>query len=85
MNCDTCGTKAIIAGPARCKKHFIEGFEQRVWDTIERFSLIKDGERICVDCDCRPRDYHYTREEEAEMDDAALAHLDPEHGVNTGL
>lgn len=48
MDCKTCGKQAVISGPARCKEHFIQGFERRVWETIERFSLIEDGERICV-------------------------------------
>lgn len=48
MECESCGQKAVISGPARCKQHFIEHFETRFWETIERFSLIRDDEMICV-------------------------------------
>lgn len=48
MNCETCGAKAVMARPGRCKEHFIEDFERRVHDTIKRFTLIQDGETICV-------------------------------------
>lgn len=37
-----------MSNPARCKTHFIEQFEKRAWETIERFDLIQEGERICV-------------------------------------
>ncbi len=48
MQCSTCNEKAVITHPARCKTCFIHGFEERVWNTIERFSLIRPEERICV-------------------------------------
>lgn len=48
MQCSQCQQKAVINHPPRCKTCFVKGFEQRVWDTIERFSLINEGERICV-------------------------------------
>ncbi len=48
MRCSLCTEKAVIDHPARCEKHFIEGFEERVWETVERFELIKENERICV-------------------------------------
>lgn len=43
-----CEEKAVIAGPARCKNCFVEQFEKRAFDTIERFDLIKSAETICV-------------------------------------
>jgi len=48
VNCHTCRESAIILQPPRCKHHFIEDFEQRVKDTIERFDLIKPGQKIAV-------------------------------------
>ncbi len=48
MKCVYCDNKAVISRPARCKEHFITYFEKRVWDTIDRFELIKKGQSICV-------------------------------------
>lgn len=48
MQCQQCSQKAVISQPPRCKQHFLEGFEQLAKNTIERFALIKPGERICV-------------------------------------
>jgi tRNA-5-methyluridine54 2-sulfurtransferase len=47
MDC-ACGEKAVVSNPPRCKEHFLEHFEQRVWDTIERFELIRPAERVLV-------------------------------------
>lgn len=48
MKCVMCEQKAVISQPARCKKHFIQGFEELAHDTIQRFSLIQENEKICV-------------------------------------
>lgn len=48
MQCGQCEQKAVINYPPRCKEHFIEHFEARTWETIERFALIKNEEKICV-------------------------------------
>lgn len=48
MDCVHCNGRAIITGPARCKRHFIEEFEARVQKTIEEFDLIREGQRIAV-------------------------------------
>lgn len=48
MKCTQCEEKAVISQPPRCKKHFLEGFEQQAEETIKRFNLIQEGERICV-------------------------------------
>lgn len=48
MQCDFCENKAVIKHPNRCKTCFVDLFEKHVLDTIKRFNLVKDGERICV-------------------------------------
>ena len=48
MQCEQCTQKAIITQPPRCKKHFLEGFEQTAHQTIKRFNLIEEKEKICV-------------------------------------
>ncbi len=50
MRCSFCGKKAIYCykGKCYCKEHFIEYFEKKVHETIEKFNLIKKGERIGV-------------------------------------
>lgn len=48
MKCNQCNKQAIISNPARCKHHFIQGFEQTAHQTIKQFNLIKKGEKICV-------------------------------------
>ncbi len=48
MRCDNCQERAIISGPARCRKHFIEEFESRIQQTINEFSLIEPSMRIAV-------------------------------------
>lgn len=50
MRCHLCDQPAIISQPPRCKQHFIEDFEGRVKTTIERFRLIRPGQRIAVAC-----------------------------------
>lgn len=48
MQCASCNQPAIIDQPMRCKEHFIEDFEARVKDTIERFDLVRPGMKIAV-------------------------------------
>lgn len=48
MQCSHCPENAVISHPARCKNHFVEEFEHRVKDTIERFDLMKPDMRIAV-------------------------------------
>ena len=48
MKCLVCEEKAVISQPPRCKKHFLEGFEEQAHKTIKRFNLIREGEKICV-------------------------------------
>lgn len=48
MRCEQCESDAIIDGPLRCERHFIESFEARVRRTIEEHSLIPAGGRIAV-------------------------------------
>lgn len=48
MRCTSCSSDAIIGQPPRCKEHFISDFEARVRCTIERFGLIRQGQRIAV-------------------------------------
>ncbi|MDD9953887.1 MAG: 7-cyano-7-deazaguanine synthase [Candidatus Woesearchaeota archaeon] len=48
MQCSKCKEPAVISEPARCKKHFLADFEQKVKDTIERFQLLQKGQKIAV-------------------------------------
>ncbi|RIB35485.1 MAG: TIGR00269 family protein [Candidatus Nanoclepta minutus] len=50
MKCSMCERKAIyFNGKAYlCKEHFIEYFESKVLDTIKKYELIKEGDRIGV-------------------------------------
>ncbi len=48
MRCHLCDLPAVIGSPARCREHFVGGFEQKVRGTIERFDLIRPGQRIAV-------------------------------------
>ena len=50
MRCVQCERPAIIGQPARCKQHFIEGFEARVKETIARFGMVPEGARVAVAC-----------------------------------
>jgi uncharacterized protein (TIGR00269 family) len=43
-----CDAPAVIDAPLRCKAHFIEEFERRVYSTIDDYNLIASGERIAV-------------------------------------
>jgi len=50
MKCSICGKNGIYFDGKRylCKEHFIEYFEEKVKNTIERFNLIQKGDRIGV-------------------------------------
>jgi uncharacterized protein (TIGR00269 family) len=48
MQCAQCSETAIISNPARCKEHFIQGFEETAHNTIKEYDLIKGDETICV-------------------------------------
>lgn len=47
MKCP-CGLTAVIDAPPRCETCFIKDFEDRFWETIEEFGLVKERERIAV-------------------------------------
>lgn len=46
MQCAKCDKKAVNTN--LCKDHFIEFFEDKVYQTIDEFDLIKDGQRVAV-------------------------------------
>src|SRR5512140_1401840 len=52
MICSLCREGAILSQPYfgrhLCQSHFIEDFEQRVAETIEKNGMVKEGERIAV-------------------------------------
>lgn len=51
MKCSFCNNNAIykdIDGNYYCKEHFIKYFEEKTINTIEKYKLIKPGERIGV-------------------------------------
>ncbi|HIH25041.1 TPA: TIGR00269 family protein [Candidatus Woesearchaeota archaeon] len=48
MRCAQCESTAVIDGPLRCEKHFLEGFEECVRRTIEEHDLIPSDGRIAV-------------------------------------
>lgn len=48
MQCISCEQTAIIDQPFRCREHFIEDFEKKVKETIERFDLLREGTKIAV-------------------------------------
>ncbi len=51
MRCKFCSKKPVVrvryANLTLCRDHFIEYFEKRVKRTIERYKMIREGERIC--------------------------------------
>ncbi len=47
-NCLVCKEKTVFLNPGYCRGHFIEYFENKVKQTIERFGLVKEGEMIGV-------------------------------------
>jgi len=48
MKCSKCGEKAVLSGPALCRKHFISYFEKKVAGTVKKYHLIGPGNSICV-------------------------------------
>lgn len=50
--CIVCGKPAIARvsylGDYLCREHFIEFFEKRVWETVTRFRLVEEGDKIAV-------------------------------------
>ncbi|RLE66055.1 MAG: TIGR00269 family protein [Thermoprotei archaeon] len=52
MKCLVCGDKPVYHyrdfGFSLCRKHFIEWFEKKVFETIKRFKLIRPGELVAV-------------------------------------
>lgn len=47
-HCSLCNTKPVFASPMYCKEHFILYIEEKVKNTILRFNLIQEGEKIAV-------------------------------------
>ncbi|MBC8494697.1 TIGR00269 family protein [archaeon] len=50
MKCSKCSEKAVFLVPKFCKKHFIDYFEKKVFETIKKFSLVNPKEKIVVAC-----------------------------------
>ena len=52
MICSKCSERAIVSqrysGLHLCQGHFIQDFERRVAETVQRNDMVKDGERIAV-------------------------------------
>src|SRR3989338_2245201 len=48
MLCTQCSDRAVSSRPQLCKSHFIAYVEQKVVMAIDRFSLIRQGEKIAV-------------------------------------
>jgi uncharacterized protein (TIGR00269 family) len=52
MICSKCSDRAIISERYRglhfCQSHFIEDFERRAAETIQKNAMVKDGERIAL-------------------------------------
>ena len=52
MICSLCSERAILSQPYLgrhlCQNHFIEDFERRVAGTVEKNSMVEEGERILV-------------------------------------
>ncbi len=50
MNCDKCGCKAVITlqHGSLCKNHFINYFEDKVFQTINKFKLISRKDCLCI-------------------------------------
>lgn len=52
MICSKCGKQAILTqrytGLYLCQDHFIQDFEGRIRETVEKNGMIRDGERIAV-------------------------------------
>jgi len=52
MICSKCSERAVVSqrysGLHLCQNHFIEDFERRVAETIQKNGMVQDGERIAV-------------------------------------
>jgi tRNA-5-methyluridine54 2-sulfurtransferase len=48
MRCQDCDRTAVFSGPAYCKEHFNSYFESKVDDTLARFGMAGEGDRILV-------------------------------------
>lgn len=52
MICSKCSERAIVSlryfGLHLCQSHFIQDFERRVAETVQRNEMVKDGERVAV-------------------------------------
>lgn len=48
MKCTRCLERAIFLNPDLCKKHFIEYFEKKVFDTIKEFKLVDKKDKVVV-------------------------------------
>ncbi len=52
MICSLCGERAILSqrhsGQHLCRDHFIQDFERRVAETLQKSSMVGEGERIAV-------------------------------------
>jgi len=48
MKCKKCKENAVISSPHLCRKHFIEYFEKKVHDCINKYGLIGRFDSICV-------------------------------------
>ncbi|MDD1750693.1 MAG: hypothetical protein LUO89_12570, partial [Methanothrix sp.] len=50
--CSLCGERAMLSqrysGLHLCQDHFVQDFERRVAETVQRNEMVKDGERIAV-------------------------------------
>lgn len=50
--CMVCGEPAVARvsylGGYLCREHFVEFFEKRVWETLVRFRLVEEGDRVAV-------------------------------------
>lgn len=46
MNCKKCAERAVMH--SLCKKHFLEYFEAKVYDAIEKHKMIVPGDKVCV-------------------------------------
>jgi uncharacterized protein (TIGR00269 family) len=48
LKCKKCSQKAIFSSTRLCEKHFIDDFEKRVKDCVNKYELIPEKGRICV-------------------------------------
>jgi tRNA(Ile)-lysidine synthase TilS/MesJ len=52
VRCRVCGGEAVVrleyANLRLCGKHFVEFFERRVLRTVERYGMLREGQRVAV-------------------------------------